>query len=187
MVNKLVLFDFFGVLCTPVYMQVLARFLPAEELPEWKAKLDPLDLGVLSEAELVAQLAERAGVSEDEIWDFAKAIPQINTKLLDYIRETLQSNCKLGLLTNIHSSMLERIMQDKLELFDFIFTSSDLGLVKPDPQIYVSILEKLDFDPTDIMFIDDTPKNIDVANTFGIRGVVYENTEQVIEQVEAFV
>ena len=42
---KAILFDFFGVLWTPVYSPVINERLPEGERADWIAKLNDLDLG----------------------------------------------------------------------------------------------------------------------------------------------
>ena len=81
--KKMILFDFFGVISSPVYMQVFDQYIPKEEVSEWEAKLDPLDLGTLPEQELVEQIASKVSTTEKEVWNTVTNVPKINTELLD--------------------------------------------------------------------------------------------------------
>ena len=182
--KKMILFDFFGVISSPVYMQVFDQYIPKEEVSEWEAKLDPLDLGTLPEQELVEQIASKVSTTEKEVWNTVTNVPKINMELLDYISETLKKVYSVGMLTNVHTSILKRILSEKLSLFDPVFTSSDLGYVKPDPLIFEAVLNAVEFLPKNIIFVDDSPKNISVARTFGINGIVYKNNDTLIEQIE---
>ena len=182
--KKMILFDFFGVISSPVYMQVFDQYIPKEEVSEWEAKLDPLDLGTLPEQELVEQIASKVSTTEKEVWNTVTNVPKINMELLDYISETLKKVYSVGMLTNVHTSILKRILSEKLSLFDPVFTSSDLGYVKPDPLIFKAVLNAVEFPPKNIIFVDDSPKNISVARTFGINGIVYKNNDTLIEQIE---
>src|SRR5687768_17380132 len=98
---KVLLFDFFGVLSTPVYKFVFERYIPEAEQTAWMSKLDDLDLGNLLENELVEQIAKRTGVAESEILEAAKAAPQVNNELFALIENDLKKRFTVGLLTNI--------------------------------------------------------------------------------------
>jgi putative hydrolase of the HAD superfamily len=52
---------------------------------------------------------------------------------------------------------------------DHIFLSHELGVAKPDPQIYQSVTHSLGADPGDIHFFDDTRENVMAAGAFGWR------------------
>ncbi len=56
---------------------------------------------------------------------------------------------------------------DWYPLVDRLFISGELGLVKPDPQIYRLITDELGVAPSDIAFIDDRPANVAGAAGFG--------------------
>lgn len=52
------------------------------------------------------------------------------------------------------------------------FTSFELGLLKPDPNIFIAIRDKLECDFEQIIFIDDKVENVDAAKHLGIHGIV---------------
>lgn len=54
------------------------------------------------------------------------------------------------------------------------FISGDLGLRKPSVEIYRLVLERLESKPQDVVFVDDRPRNLDVAKTLGIRTVLLD-------------
>ena len=56
----------------------------------------------------------------------------------------------------------------------YTFTSYNLGLLKPDPEIYKTVKEKLGVEFNEIMFIDDKEKNVMSAKNLGIHGIVYK-------------
>lgn len=56
---------------------------------------------------------------------------------------------------------------DWYPLVDRLFISGELGLVKPDWEIYRQITEELDVAPSGIAFIDDRPANVAGAAGFG--------------------
>jgi HAD superfamily hydrolase (TIGR01509 family) len=48
-----------------------------------------------------------------------------------------------------------------------VFLSFELSTRKPYDEIYKKIMEQVPFDSKDILFIDDSKKNIEVAEKFG--------------------
>ncbi len=56
-----------------------------------------------------------------------------------------------------------------------IIFSSDVGIAKPDPQIYRLALKKLNSSADETIFIDDRLVNIEGANAVGITGVLYQD------------
>ena len=54
-------------------------------------------------------------------------------------------------------------------LFDHQFYSCEVGFHKPDPRYFTAILERLDLDPSQVLFIDDRDDNVRAATSVGIR------------------
>jgi len=55
-----------------------------------------------------------------------------------------------------------------LKGFDDIVVSADVGLVKPDPEIFRVLLDRRRLDPTRCLFIDDMAANIEAARALGL-------------------
>ena len=53
-------------------------------------------------------------------------------------------------------------------IFDTMFLSYQMGLVKPDANIYMSMIDHLSCSAHEILFIDDNQINIDGARNVGI-------------------
>jgi len=89
-----------------------------------------------------------------------------------------------GLLTAILSNMgdtVHRAMERELpwlSRFDVLVWSYKLRIAKPDPAIYLYVLEKLGTDPAETLFIDDRPDNIKAALALGMKGLVFSTVEK---------
>lgn len=125
------MFDFFGVLSSPVFAKVIQDSFADHEWNNLYRLLDDLDLGNLTEAGLVKMLSERSGRSMEELWIEVRKAPIINVELLEFINENL-NEFKVGLLTNAPRSLVERVIPEQIHKFNIVMISSDLGLVKPD-------------------------------------------------------
>jgi 2-haloacid dehalogenase len=57
--------------------------------------------------------------------------------------------------------------------FRDIVVSAHENLIKPDPAIYRVCLERNGLAAGDCIFIDDSPRNVEAANTVGIDGILF--------------
>lgn len=72
-------------------------------------------------------------------------------------------------------------------LFENQFLSFELGMMKPDPQIFETVAERLGSDPETIFFLDDNPKNVEAAIGAGFEGYCVQGPEMarlILEQYE---
>ena len=60
------------------------------------------------------------------------------------------------------------------KLFDGTVISADLGIIKPDPEIYRYAMKKFGLRPQEVFFIDDVADNVKGANDCGIPGAVFD-------------
>jgi len=67
---------------------------------------------------------------------------------------------------------------DFFDLFNNIVLSGEVGLVKPDPQIYQIMLEKIGRPAQECLFIDDSLPNIHQAQTMGFITIHFQSPEQ---------
>ena len=58
-------------------------------------------------------------------------------------------------------------------------SSHQVGLYKPDPQMYLIALDRLGVSPDSVMFFDDVPANVAAASALGIRAFQVEGVEGV--------
>jgi HAD superfamily hydrolase (TIGR01509 family) len=64
------------------------------------------------------------------------------------------------------------------DLFDVVYCSGDEGMIKPDPAVYNSTLNRLGILPHEAVFIDDTIGHVEAAQSLGIHGIRFTNAEQ---------
>ena len=69
------------------------------------------------------------------------------------------------------------------ELFDVVVDSCEVGLRKPEPDIYQLVCERLGVRPEDAVFVDDLPANVEAARSAGMTGVLFETTEDTIREL----
>jgi epoxide hydrolase-like predicted phosphatase len=64
------------------------------------------------------------------------------------------------------------------ELFDVVVISGEVGMRKPEPEIYAEVCRRLDVDPDECVFVDDLRSNVRGAVAAGMVGVHHESAEQ---------
>ena len=71
-----------------------------------------------------------------------------------------------------------------MEIFDDVVDSSEVGLRKPDPQIFQMAAERLGTNPTKCVFLDDVASNVEGARAVGMTGIVVENPWVAIDELD---
>lgn len=81
---------------------------------------------------------------------------------------SLKKKCKIGILSNLGYLDKERIdKQVHLNMFDYIWLSFELECRKPDAIIYEKVEKDIEYDKSNILFIDDKKENIEAASECG--------------------
>jgi HAD superfamily hydrolase (TIGR01509 family) len=73
------------------------------------------------------------------------------------------------------------------EITDDIVYSHEVGLLKPDPRIFVLAAERLGVRPEEIVFLDDVEGHVEAARAVGYRAVVHHSTPESIARIEAVI
>lgn len=79
------------------------------------------------------------------------------------------------------------------ELFDFVFSSAQLWIKKPNQEFFQRIHHLLEEQytatilPEDIMFFDDTQENVEQAKELGINAYIYQWIDQVTSILSTYV
>ena len=90
--------------------------------------------------------------------------------------QMLAGKYRLFLLTNTDSIHIERFehkvgmsfYSDFYRCFEKVYYSYEMGMRKPDPEIFNTILRKHDLSPRRTLFVDDKKENTDVAASLGL-------------------
>lgn len=70
------------------------------------------------------------------------------------------------------------------ELYDTVLISEHYKLRKPDPEIYAIMLDLMQMPAEELVFVDDTPRNLPPAEELGIATVLATDPADTIAQVE---
>lgn len=92
----------------------------------------------------------------------------------------IQQTAKVGLLTMMYSHMLEALLESGIlppTHWDVIMDSSVVGLVKGDKATYKLAQEKAGVPAEEILYIDNTKRYLDIAQTFGWQTYFYDSSD----------
>lgn len=147
-----------------------------------------LDRGVLPFDEVIKLFQKNAPGYEKEIkllFDRLGECPRRMPYAIPWVKELKAKGCGVYYLSNF----FEYLMQEAPEVLDFIpfmdggIFSCHEKITKPDPEIYRRLCAKYDLIPSECVFIDDSPANIESARKFGLNGVLFESYEQAYNEV----
>lgn len=126
----------------------------------------------------------------DEVIDTAwnTVLLDLPVERIERIKE-LQANHRLFLLSNtspIHirrvNQVLTSLNQPTLEeLFERVFYSYEVKLMKPSPEIYQYVLTEAGLNAEETAFFDDNMANIQAAMVLGIQGVHVQPPKTIID------
>lgn len=99
--------------------------------------------------------------------------------IMNRLREQGHSVVVLSNTNRLHQDYWPQHYPEIAASADFLYLSQDLGLRKPDPDIYQYVLETEEFEPQDAVFFDDVRENVDTAVALGIKGVLVTDRDTV--------
>ncbi len=70
-------------------------------------------------------------------------------------------------------------------LFDGAVVSAELGVLKPQPEIYQALLSNNGLEASETVFIDDVPYNVEGAKTVGMAGIQFIDLVQCENELRA--
>lgn len=189
------LVDFGGVLTTNVF-QSFRTFSEAEGLapdafadllrssPETRAELRKLETAQIGADEFGAHLAPLLGVADaDGLMDriFAGIGPE--PAMVEAVRAARRAGIRTGLISNsVGADIYDRATLD--DLFDAIVISGEVGLHKPQPEIFLLGAEQTGVTPADCVFVDDLRENCAGAEAVGMTAILHRGPERTLPELQ---
>jgi putative hydrolase of the HAD superfamily len=91
------------------------------------------------------------------------------------LARALRTRYKVSVLSNADVSLRARLGQepDVMELFDDIVVSAEVGMAKPEPEVFRLAARRLGCPPAECVFVDDWDVNVAAARDVGMAAVLY--------------
>lgn len=145
-------------------------------------------LGEIGENEHWQAVAGRLKVNENEVARIKAqffAGDVIDRELVQFIR-ALRRRAHVGLISNAWDGMRAHLQREGLlDAFDSLVVSAEVGAAKPDARIYRMALDQAKVKAEEAVFVDDMPENIEACRQIGMKGILFQDSREVIAQLEA--
>lgn len=186
--------DFGGVLTTNIWA-AFAEFCEAEGLdrdavlalfrddPEALALLRSLETGELDDAAFEPRFGALLGIKNHRGLIgrlFAGLAP--DDAMIGAVRAARRAGVRTGLITN--SWGLGIYERAPLDLFDARVISGEVGMHKPQPEIYLLGCERLGVAPEQAVFVDDLRENVSGAEAVGMTAILHRDSQATIAGLE---
>jgi epoxide hydrolase-like predicted phosphatase len=185
------LIDWGGVLTTSM-MGSFDAFSAREGLPEHAVRqafrdnsdardaLIDLECGRIDIPTFEARLASALGVPAENLARRLTAGVEPD----DELRSAVKSFHDQGIRTALVSNSWRKEDYDVDDLFDVIVLSGDLGVRKPDREIYTVAVQRLGVTPERCVFVDDLGGNLKPAKALGMTTIRHVETSDTIAQLK---
>jgi putative hydrolase of the HAD superfamily len=191
--QKALLVDFGGVLTTDIWSSFAdfceQRGLDPEaakglfrENPEALEALRGLETGKLDPAEFERRFAELLGTEPDGLIEGLFAGLQPVEPMLAVLRRAPELGIPTGLISN--SWVMDHYTDEIRELFDVVVISAEVGMHKPQPEIFRLAAEKIGLEPGDCVFVDDLRENCEGAEAVGMTAVLHRDVDETVSRLE---
>ena len=153
----------------------------------WKDCLN----GFISNSELIEQLVRENLEYKNEIElilskDSLKYMLPPKQEVIEYYKSLKRKGYKIFLCSNITKDTYNYV-KDNFEIIQIadggVFSCFE-NISKPNPEIYYRLIEKYNLEIEKSILIDDTKRNVMSANDIGLRGILFNNIEDIKEFLE---
>jgi len=165
----------------------MERFLGEVCSPAWHA---PHDRGVptaASCAELASRYPEFA--EQIEAWSSRseEMIGGVFTGTVEVLRAVRETGVPCYAVTNMEAETYPLRLQrfPFLSCFDGTIVSGREGVAKPEPAIFMRLLDRFGLTPGTTLMIDDMQENLDAAAVLGIQTLLFRSSRRLQTDLEA--
>jgi putative hydrolase of the HAD superfamily len=151
-----------------------------------------LEKGLISEGEFYDRMLQNLRDFTGKDIQFPQDPVEVRRMLFGAIRRNddmiaaavrIGAHYKTAILTNNVREWTDWREWVEAHIFDLIVDSSEVGMRKPEPEIYLLTCEKLGVKPERAAFVDDIPTNIEGATAVGLHAIQFTKTDEVIDQL----
>ncbi len=123
-----------------------------------------------------------------EIYDSVPASLQVIDEGLALLHRAKKAGYGVYALTNMGLECAEYLSQtyEFWHEFDGMIVSGDVHLIKPEPAIFELLIDKFQLNKDECVFIDDSLKNVEIANSIGIKSLQVVDHGELNAQLQQF-
>jgi HAD superfamily hydrolase (TIGR01549 family) len=149
-------------------------------------------IGELTEAEVRAHVQLHLALSDEQAHEYMRDFwtwycGTLDQELFDWFAAR-RGRFRTGIVSNSGPGAREAERHHGFEaITDDIVYSHEVGLAKPDPEIYALAARRLGVEPQEIVFLDDSQRCVDGARAAGWHAVLHVDTATSITELEALI
>lgn len=150
-----------------------------------------LDKGIKQQAEVIADVAKRSGMSQATV---KYCIEQMKQSLVtversaELVERLHKDGHGLYCLSNMSHDSYDHIKnRDFFACFTDIIISAEIKMIKPDLEIFEYTLEKFGLKAEETLFIDDSEPNIIAAQKLNINCVHFKRTPDCYDKIISYI
>lgn len=152
--------------------------------PAW----NEYDRGILTDEEVMQEFIKSDPELEDilrKVLKSKKTMVRRNDYAIPWIKELQEKGYRCLYLSNFSKAS----ETDCAEALDFIpcmdggILSYREKVIKPMPEIYQLLIDRYELVPEECVFLDDTVRNLEAAQKFGIHTIHFTSQEQAIREL----
>jgi FMN phosphatase YigB (HAD superfamily) len=184
-----IVFDCFGVLVENSQNRFIAEHLEGDMVKIHRAyELDhAASRGEITTDDFIREFATMSGLPYSRVKFELEWTPK-NQQLIDYICTGLSPLFTIGMVSNSFENLLDRLFTDEERvLFITIVLSCDVGVAKPDPEIFRVFLRQSGKTADECLFVDDVQENCDSAAHVGMHSLRYADMTQFRKEIGKFI
>lgn len=189
-----VIFDLGGVIITSTQDEAVRRFaqlgITPQQLPLDKyaqsGLMGQMEGGDISAEDFRQGLSAMAGhpiTHEQCRWAITGYVGDVPRRNLLLMQELRRQGYRLLLLSNTNPYMMEWALSPDFDgqghplshYLDYCYCSYQIGIMKPNPDIFLHVLRKEHLDPGRAIFVDDSFSNVEAAQGVGLHTLLAVN------------
>ncbi|MBW7984239.1 glucose-1-phosphatase [Enterobacillus tribolii] len=141
--------------------------------------------GTISDEEFAARLCDEMAIAlsfEQFELGWQAIFVGLRPEVIEQMKKLRTMGNRVVVLSNtnrLHSNYWPKHYPEVEAASDHMYLSQDLGMRKPDAEIYRYVLEKEGVAPGDVVFFDDNEENVVAAQALGIRAILVTDRDVV--------
>ena len=200
MTYKGLILDFGGVVTTDFYgalnafsaragLEAGAFVRTLREVPEGRKALAAAECGQMSQRDFEVTMGRLLGLDDKGL--LAKALAHLRPRpeVIDLTRRARAKGVRVAALSNSWGTGdYDPYAGWELDqMFDAVVISDQVGLRKPNPEIYELTATKIGLPPGECLFVDDTEHNLPAARDLGMGTLFFTGADGEVAEIERLI